>query len=153
MPRNSGHVSGEVLLDPAAPAAEASEREVFETPRQLAGNAMPEYPSELVQSGLSAQNVAVRIVVDGKGQVARVEPLPATDNDTAVDPRFLQAVRSAVMGWRFEPFQVIHWVAGPDLDGDGEPDSETVGSEENRPFRFDMRFRFEVVDGQARVSS
>lgn len=153
VPLNSGRVSGEVLLDPAAPATEASEREVFETPRQHAGNAMPEYPTELMQSGLPAQAVAVRIVVDGKGQVARVEPLPAAAGDAVADPRFLHAVRLAVMGWRFEPFQVIHWVPGPDLDGDGEADSETVGSEENRPFRFDMRFRFEVLDGKAKVSS
>jgi hypothetical protein len=57
------------------------------------------------------------------------------------------------MGWRFEPFPMVHWVQGPDLDGDGDPDSETVGSEERRSFRFDMRARFEVADGKAGVST
>jgi hypothetical protein len=149
----SGRVLGDLLLDPAAAVAEPGEREVFEAPRQLAGNAMPKYPPELIQARMPPQSVVARIIVDRTGQVARVEPLPAVEAASEADPRFLDAVRTAVMGWRFEPFQVIRWVQGPDLDGDGDADSETVGSVESRPFRFDMRFRFEVVDGKAEVSS
>jgi hypothetical protein len=149
----SGRVFSDVLLDPAAAATEPGEREVFEAPRQLAGNAMPKYPPELIQAKMPPQSVVARIIVDRTGQVVRVESLPAVEGAGEADSRFLDAVRTAVMGWRFEPFQVIRWVQGPDLDGDGDSDSETVGSVESRPFRFDMRFRFEVVDGKAEVSS
>jgi hypothetical protein len=152
-PEPSARVSGEVLLDPATPVAEAPEREVFETPQQLAGNPLPEYPAALLGAGLPPQSVSARIVVDGSGRVARVEALPLSTGDTQADPAFFDAVHSALLRWRFEPFRVIRWAQGPDLDGDGESDSETMAGEETRPFRFDMRFHFEVIDGVARVSS
>ena len=152
-PTSEARVVGEVLLDPAAPPTEAPEREVFEAPEQLPGNAMPIYPAALLTAGLAPHTVSVRIVVNADGSVARVMPLPDSDDQVPGYQPFFDAVHAAVMQWRFEPFRVVHWAEGPDLDGDGEGDSESVVGEETRPFRFDMRFRFEVVDGKAQVSS
>lgn len=149
----SGRVSGELLLDPATPVAGPAVDEVHETPVQLAGNAPPEYPQDLVRLRLPPRSVAVRIFVDRAGKVARVDPLPAAESPQAGDEPFVAAVRAALQRWRFEPFRVIQWGPGPDHDGDGESDGEVVIGDETRPFRFDMRFRFEVVDGVARVSS
>ena len=149
-PEAQGRVSGELLLDPAAPAAAPAVDEVHESPIQLAGNPNPHYPAQLVAARLAPVAVAVRVVVDAEGKVARVEALnPETDS---ADPAFFAAVRDALLQWRFEPFRVIQWLPGPDHNGDGEPDGEVAGDMQTRPFRFDMRFRFEVIDGVARVS-
>jgi hypothetical protein len=148
-PPASGRVSGELLIDATTPVAEPAPDEVHEPPVQRADNPLPAYPPGLVDARLPPQAVSVRIVVDREGRVARVDPL----GEAAPDARFLDAVRQAVLQWRFEPFRVIEWADGPDADGDGEPDGQQVVGEQTRPFRFDMRFRFEVVDGVARVSS
>ncbi|MBK8068783.1 MAG: hypothetical protein IPK27_14495 [Rhodanobacteraceae bacterium] len=149
-PAASGRVSGELILDPGTLVAEPEPDEVHEPPMQRAGNLSPVYPAELIAARLPPQSVSVRIVVDREGRVARVDPLEGAGTP---DARFLAAVREAVMRWRFEPFRVIEWADGPDADGNGEPDGQQVVGEQTRPFRFDMRFRFEVVDGVARVSS
>lgn len=149
-PAPRGQVSGEVLVDPAAPAAQPAVDEVHEAPVQHAGNPPPEYPPALLRAGLPPQEVRVRVVVDAQGRVARVDAL---DDTRPPADAFLAAVRAALAHWRFEPFVVIQWGPGPDRDGDGEPEGEQVVGQQARPFRFDMRFRFEVVDGVARVSS
>ena len=148
-PPASGRVSGELLIDASTPVAQPAPDEVHEPPMQRADNPLPAYPAELVDARFPPQAVSVRIVVDREGRVARVDPL----GEPAPDARFLDAMRQAVLQWRFEPFRVIEWADGPDADGDGEPDGQQVVGEQTRPFRFDMRFRFEVVDGVARVSS
>lgn len=149
-PAASGRVSGELLLAADTPVAQPEPDEVHEPPVQRADNPLPAYPPDLVDARLPPQSVSVRIVVDREGRVARVDPLESAGTP---DARFLAAVREAVLQWRFEPFLVIEWGDGPDADGDGEPDGQQVVGEQTRPFRFDMRFHFEVVDGVARVSS
>jgi hypothetical protein len=143
-------VSGELLVDPATPADEPEVDEVHEPPMQRAGNEMPHYPADWIAAHLPAQSVSVRIVVDREGKVARVEPIAPLLVGAHADA-FQAATTSAVQAWSFEPFRVIHWVDGPDKNGDGIADSQEVGSMEARPFRFDMRFHFELVDGVPRV--
>lgn len=146
-PKDVGAVSGEVLHDPAQPIATPSVDEVHEPPRQMAGNAMPSYPPALVSKRLPPVSVSVRIVVGSDGQVASVEPLTPDQ-----DEQFLAAVRASVLTWRYEPFVVIEWADSPDANGDGEPDGQHVAAERAKPFRFDMRFTFEVVNGKPKVS-
>lgn len=147
---HSGRVSGELVVDPAAPTSEPEPSEVYEPPMQRPGNLMPAYPVDWVQAELPARTVTVRIVVGRDGQVSKVLPQDGETSDPA-ELAMRAAVERAVLGWRFEPFRVVQWTDGPDQDGDGLPDSQVAGPAEARPFRFDMRFRFEIVDGQPQV--
>ena len=47
---------------------------------------------------------------------------------------------------------MIRWRELPDQDGDGLADGEEMVANRALPFRFDMRYRFEVVEGKASVS-
>lgn len=147
---HSGRVSGELIVDPAAPASEPEPSEVYEPPTQRSGNVMPAYPADWVQAGLPARTVTVRIVVGRDGQVSKVLP-QGDETADAAELAMRAAVERAVLAWRFEPFRVVQWTDGPDRDGDGLPDSQVAGPAVARPFRFDMRFRFEIVDGKPQV--
>lgn len=143
-------VAGEVLVDPAQLPV-YSERDEAEEPQALVAPAVPLYPAELIAARLPPIAVTVRIVVNPEGRVAEVEAL-AAEPALAEAPAFVEAIRTAAAQWRYRPYRVIRWRELPDQDGDGLADGEEMVANRALPFRFDMRYRFEVVEGKASVS-
>lgn len=58
----------------------------------------PEFPAEAARASVSAGVVKAKVSIDAKGEVTEVSIIEA-------EPRkvFDKAVKSALMGWRFEP--------------------------------------------------
>ncbi|PXV55401.1 TonB family C-terminal domain-containing protein [Dyella jiangningensis] len=100
----------------------------------------PVYPPSLLDRRLPPREVLARLIVDEQGRVSEVRmagEAPA-DADTRL---FDEAVRAAVMQWRFEPLRVNQWAA------DAGGNTHVVGSE-TRPFSMDYVFRFAWKDGK-----
>lgn len=124
----------------------------------LPDNPLPAYPQALVARGLPPLEFTALVTVDEAGRVSAVDVLPtpaAVDAPCAVDctPAFDASLRQTLAGWRFHPLQIAEWTDGPDIDGDGEADSAQRTVVETRPYSLRLRFRFEVRDGRATVTT
>lgn len=148
-----GAVSFEQVRDPSVrpPVAEAGTE--YLRPRLERGFTMPSYPDEALSAGAPPTEVVVRIVVSEDGSVAGVAPSPlagpSTDEWHEV---FYDVVREAVATWRYDPCQLRELEDGPDRDGDGAPDYQTVVQSTPVSVYIDLRFRFEIVAGEGQVS-
>ncbi len=76
----------------------------FDHAEALADNPSPVYPPELLALRLPPVEVPILMVVDAQGQVVRVTPLQEAEG---VSPLFFEAVRSALLQWRFSP--LVRW--------------------------------------------
>lgn len=116
--------------------------------------ALPAYPAQALSGGAGPSTVAVRILVDTEGRVAEVANsprLPSTPGPFA--PDFRRAVEDVLAEWRFWPACWRRYEPGEDLDGDGVADYRRVVEERVVTFYLDVRFDFDIVDGQGRVRS
>lgn len=66
---------------------------------------------------------------------------------------FLEAVEEAVADWRYDPCQLRELEDGLDRDGDGAPDFQLVVASTPLAGYLDLAFRFEIVDGDGRVTT
>lgn len=111
----------------------------------LAQRASPVYPPELLATCPPPAQVLALVIVDKSGKVAEVRVAGENAAD-ASRHRFISAVRTAVLRWKFVPLQVTHWAA--DADGNShEVDSET------QPFSLTYQFNFACHAGKAVVST
>ena len=119
----------------------------------LPENPLPEYPPPLLAFHLPRQEVVVRVVIGADGTVVRFEDSPVP---SSVDPRYLadfvEAVRSTVSSWRFEPALIRSFEPSPDYDGDGKSDFPVMSGFERLTSYHDLRFAFEVKEGHGVVS-
>lgn len=108
---------------------------------------LPVYPTGLLAACMPVVVVRAQVIVGRDGKASEVRPYPAAEKTAApAPPAFLDAVRMAVMQWRFEPLQINHWAA--DANGNThEVDSDT------KPFSLVYAFRFVCHAGKATVSS
>jgi hypothetical protein len=116
--------------------------------------AQPVYPEKALAAGAGPAIVAVRIMVDTEGSVAEVADSPrleSTQGPFAVD--FRRAVDEVLAQWHFVPAVWRRFEPGEDLDGDGVSDFRRVTESRAVSFYLDVRFDFEIVDGQGRVTS
>ena len=87
-----------------------ADNETFFLPLPAAGNALPGYPPSLLAQRLPPQVVCLEIGVGADGEVMTASPIAdaaqcpveAAGLRAAADPRFLDAARDAVLGWRFD---------------------------------------------------
>lgn len=109
---------------------------------------MPAYPPDQLAACPPLREVRVQVIVDATGRVGDVRAMP-TGDDAPAPPdwqQYYDAVRTAMLRWRFEPLRIDHWAA--DADGNThEVDSQT------KPFSLLYAFRFECRAGKATVSS
>jgi hypothetical protein len=116
--------------------------------------AQPVYPPQALIAGAGPAVVAVRILVDTRGRVAEVADSPrlaSSPGPFAAD--FRRAVEDVLTEWRFVPAVWRRYEPGEDLDGDGVADYRRVVEHRVVNFYLDVRFDFEIVDGQGRVRS
>jgi hypothetical protein len=64
---------------------------------------------------------------------------------------FRASAESAVRAWRFWPAEKRRLAPGDDYDDDGTPDFSKVLETTQLPVYLDIRFDFEVVEGEGRV--
>lgn len=108
---------------------------------------LPVYPPALLAACPPVMDVQVQVIVGTTGMASDVRHYPAAGNSAvSVPPQFFDAVRAAVMQWRFAPLQIDHWAA----DADGN--THEVGGE-TKPFSLVYAFRFECHAGKATVTS
>ncbi len=108
---------------------------------------LPVYPATQLAACLPVVVVQVQVIVGKTGRASEVRHYPVAGDPAApIPPPFLDAVRAAVMQWRFAPLQISRWAA----DADGN--THAVGSD-TRPFSQVYAFRFECHVGRATVSS
>lgn len=87
-----------------------ADNETFFLPLPAAGNALPGYPPSLLTQRLPPQVVCLEIGVGADGEIMTASPITdaaqcpveAADLQAATDPRFSDAARDALLGWRFD---------------------------------------------------
>ena len=87
-----------------------ADNETFFLPLPATGNALPGYPPSVLAQQLAPQLVCLEVGVGADGEVMAALPITATAQcpvevpgaQAAVDRRFLDAARDAVLGWRFD---------------------------------------------------
>lgn len=102
----------------------------------------PMYPGAML-AGCPAQiRLKTLLIVGATGKVeeARFEDVPPDE------AAFVEAVRAAVLGWRFEPLVIRRWAA------DAKGNTHTVETEA-KPFSLRYEFGFACRAGRAQVSS
>lgn len=102
----------------------------------------PSYPPAMLASCPADVQFQALLIVGTDGTVDEVR----VDDDPAIAPAFVAAVRAATIGWRFEPLVISHWAA--DVNEETHPvDTEA------KPFSLPYAFRFACHAGKAQVSS
>ncbi len=105
----------------------------------------PVYPAAQLAACPPVVDITAKLIVDMAGRVTEVRPGDAASATPAMKP-YLEATRTAVLQWQFNPLQINHWSA----DANGEShvvDSQTL------PFSRDYAFGFICHAGQATVSA
>lgn len=132
-----------------------SSQERFRWPLALV-DALPQLPADSPRRMLPPTTVCVRIVVSEEGQVDRVDGLDDRDECHAgiavENADLLQAVRAAVMQWRYRPAAICTYA----VDVNSLADTyECKGAEVIRsvPVSLMYAFTFEVREGKTRVIS
>ena len=140
------------LFDPANPALSLPADTRFDRPRPIDTKTLPVYPARALADRFGPHREVVRIVIDKDGKVAEVHdsPLGASDKD-AYSEEFRRSVDAAVRTWTFTPGSLRKVEPGTDLDGDGKPDYVITKSWERVAVYDDVRFTFEIVEGQGVV--
>jgi hypothetical protein len=101
----------------------------------------PVYPDAMLGRCSPLVELPARVIVGTLGGVdeVRMNPLPT-------QRPFADAVRQAVLGWRYTPLTITRWAA--DADGTSHPvDTEA------KPFSLDYVFTFRCERGRTSVSS
>jgi hypothetical protein len=156
LPRDNreGRVGFEVVSDlkPNVPVLGAAEE--YRAAYPFPENPLPVYPASLLQHNLPRQEVVVRVIIDGDGNVARFEASPVTSNvEPLYKDDFVHAVEETVKTWRFDPANIRTFGPGPDTDGDGQSDFVEMKDSRNLTSYHDLRFFFEIKDGRGVVTS
>lgn len=101
----------------------------------------PSYPDAMLASCPAQVKLQALLIVgtDGKVDEVRAEA-------TAANAPFVDAVRAAVLGWRFEPLIISRWAA------DANDETHPVDAKAE-PFSLPYEFRFACHAGSAQVSS
>lgn len=110
----------------------------------------PEYPVDMIGLHLPHVAVTAKLIVDIDGRVSDVRIEPAVI-DAGYPAAFDEAVRSAVVLWRYTPlrFRTFEDV----LDAEGNVTDTRVVKDEARPFSLDYEFNFDLRDGKPVVTA
>lgn len=148
-----GVVSFEQIRDPSARPPEADADHEYRRPVLEEGFTLPAYPEEALAADAPPTDVVVRLVVDTDGSVASVRRSPLADPPQGEwDELFYGVVSETVAGWLYEPCELRELEDGPDRDGDGTSDFILVVASTPITVYLDLKFRFEIIAGEGRVS-
>lgn len=108
-------------------------------------NAVPVYPSDLLDLRLPPVLLAVRLDIDGHGKVVdvvSVDPFASQDQS-----RFLAVVKQTCLRWTFSPLIQLDLDAGPTTVVENGVKVEYRGLPKPLPFQLDYQFVFSQQDG------
>ena len=144
--RSQTSVKYSAYVAAGTPRYEEKENEVSNRPMPVE-HPPPVYPQAAIALGLRRVDIGARVIVDAEGNVDEVRI--AASN--ARPPLFDEAVREAVLRWRYTPLTFTRWEDVKDAQGN-VVDSRQV-SAERKPFSLDYDFVFELRDGKPVVGS
>lgn len=148
-PAKQGKVSGHLLATPASERYPTESDLRYEQPTADPENPSPEYPADLLPQALPPVRVQVRVIVGAGGSVQAVQAL---NPDDSVLPEFLDAVRTAVATWFYQPLVRLR----PNdqmtaITDDRGEEAWYPGTAEALPFHLDYEFVFRQAHGQGQV--
>jgi hypothetical protein len=147
------NVEVQFIPDPARIAPTLRDDQDFAPPTPIVTH-LPEYPAGREKTAGPAV-VVLRFVVGKDGAVHDVHDSPLRDaggtTGAGADPAFRDAAVDAVRSWLFVPAMIRTVKPGADLDHDGKPDYTVVVDADRIPVYLDVRFTFEMIEGQGRV--
>jgi len=149
-----GKVGFEFIADPSVTPPKVTDHQEIVAPDAIGKLVGPVYPSAALAARADPASVVLRIVIGADGHVSDVQDSPlmrSTPSPFAAD--FRAAADMAVRRWRFTSGRIDQYEDGPDLDGDGAPDSTHLARSDNIRVFYDVRFDFEIVGGEGRVRS
>ena len=148
-----GIVSFEQIRDPSVHSPEADADQEYRRAVLEEGFTLPAYPEEALAANAAPTEVVVRVVVAEDGSVSSVRRSPLADPPQGEwEELFYGVVSETVAGWLYEPCELRELEDGPDRDGDGTPDYVLVVSSTPMTVYVDLKFRFEIIAGEGRVS-
>ena len=140
------------IFDPANPALSLPADVKFMRPLPRETLALPKYPERALAANDGPHREVVRIVIDPKGSVVEVLDSPMEPSDGGVFAAdYRHAVEETVRTWRYSSGAMLHVRDGEDKDGDGRADYTITTAIDPVAVYYDVRFTFEIVDGQGRV--
>jgi hypothetical protein len=143
-------IDAKFIPDPARIAPHLLEGQEFVQPHPIVTH-LPEYPPAR-EDERGPVVVMLRFVVEVDGAVREVRDSPLADPGGApADPAFRRAAEDALLSWLFVPAAIKTVEPGPDLDHDSKPDYTVLVDSNRIPVYLDVRFTFEMVDGERRV--
>lgn len=142
-------VEARFIPDPARIAPALREDQDFMPPHPIVTH-LPRYPPGHADA-TGPVVVVLRFIVGEDGAVREVKDSPLRDPGRVADPVFREAAVDAVLGWIFVPAAIRTLKPGADLDHDSKPDYTVLVDSERMPVYLDVRFTFEITDGEARV--
>ena len=149
-----GKTSFNYIFDPSNPALGLPADVQFVRPHPKETTSLPRYPERALAARDGPHHEIVRIVIDAHGSVSQVLDSPmGRSDDGPFAAEYRRAVEEAVRGWRYDPGTLRRVEDGPDHDGDGKPDYKIMTSSETVAVYYDIRFTFEIVDGQGVVTA
>lgn len=152
-PPDLAKVEARFIPDPARIAPALREDQDFVPPHPIVTH-LPRYPAGHEDAG-GPVVVVLRFIVGEDGAVREVKDSPLQGSNGAggrvADPVFREAAVDAVLGWIFVPAAIRTLKPGADLDHDAKPDYTVLVDSERMPVYLDVRFTFEITDGEARV--
>lgn len=154
-PSDRGEVALQFLLDPAAPVPRLDDDQEFLPPQVVRAElVLPSFPAEALAARAAPAHVVVRVIIDEEGRIAEVSDSPVlASSEGPFTSVYRDAVLRALRHWRFLPGRIQQWEEGKDQDGDGVPDSRQILRADVVRVFYDIRFDFEIVDGEGRVKT
>lgn len=149
-PANLAKIEVQFIPDPARIAPQLNEDQDFMSPHPIVTH-LPQYPAGHMDAA-GPVVVVLRFIVGENGAVRDVGDSPLRDTGLpAAAPDFRQAAVDAVLGWLFVPAAIRTVKPGADLDHDSKPDYTVLVDSERIPVYLDVRFTFEIIEGEGRV--
>ena len=149
-PANLAKIDVQFIPDPARIVPQLGEDQDFVSPHPIVTH-LPQFPpghTDIVGPVV----VVLRFIVGETGAVRDVGDSPLRDAAApAGDPAFRQAAVDAVLGWLFVPAAIRTVKPGADLDHDSQPDYTVLVDSQRIPVYLDVRFTFEIIEGEGRV--
>ena len=161
-PPDLPRVEAQFIADPARIAPALRDDQDFMPPHPIVTH-LPQYPPGH-EDAVGPVVVVLRFVVGNDGAVVKVRDSPLRDpggpsggggdghtGGVAADPAFREAAVDAVLSWLFVPAAIRTVKPGPDLDHDSKADYTVLVESERMPVYLDVRFTFEIIEGEGRV--
>jgi hypothetical protein len=147
----SGTASYEAVVEPGPDISKQVSQRLFLPAVPGDENRPPLYPEELLGLALPPQRIVVRLTLDEHGHITGVTTnASASEADPRYRTAFESAIRIAVDRWSFRPAAQRIFVDSPS-DGSGKPPYKVLQSETPVPTYLDLRFIFEMTNGEGIV--